>query len=48
MVSFKSPVNSRIIKNCSTVIDFVLSDKQTKILKLARNLISKQYLVIQF
>ena len=36
MVSFKSPVNSRIIKNCSTVIDFVLSDKQTKILKLAK------------
>ena len=34
MDSFKSPVNSSIIKNYSTIIDFVLSDKQTKILKL--------------
>ena len=36
MDSFKSPVNSRIIKNCDTVIDFVLSSKQTKIIKLAK------------
>ena len=34
MDSFKSQLNSSIIKNYSIIIDFVLYDKQTKILKL--------------
>ncbi len=37
MFNNKSPVNPKIIKNSRIVVDFVLSNKKTKLLQIVKN-----------